>query len=253
VAALVASRYGADPFTTVGLACAVGLVLGAINALLTHYLRVVSIIITIVTSSIYYALLIYFTGGSEIYDLPDWWKTKIVFLRWDFAPGEFARLTLPMLVMLVVVVVTHLMMTRMRIGRQIYALGGNPESAKRLGVRVLAVQVFVYGYLGVLAGLAGFIQAHRVGQAVPTAMAGTELNVLAVAILGGASLVGGLGTMPGVVLGVLLLAILQNGLNLMHVSSYFFQVVIGVVILASITGTALAERRATVVRMRGKP
>jgi simple sugar transport system permease protein len=152
-----------------------------------------------------------------------------------------------------VVVVTHLMMTRMRIGRQIYALGGNPESAKRLGVRVLAVQVFVYGYLGVLAGLAGFIQAHRVGQAVPTAMAGTELNVLAVAILGGASLVGGLGTMPGVVLGVLLLAILQNGLNLMHVSSYFFQVVIGVVILASITGTALAERRATVVRMRGKP
>lgn len=250
VAALAASRYGADPILTVTIACAVGLVLGAINAALTHYLRVVSIIITIATSSIYYALLIHFTGGSEIYDLPSWWKTRIVFARWDFAPGEFARLTLPIVVMAVVVMLTHLIMTRTRIGRQVYALGGNAESAKRLGIRVLGVQLFVYGYLGVLAGLAGFIQAHRVGQAVPTAMAGTELNVLAVAILGGASLVGGVGTMPGVVLGVLLLAILQNGLNLMGVSSYFFQVVIGLVILVSITASAFAERRGVALRAR---
>lgn len=250
VAALVASRYGAGPVVTIAVACGVGLGLGAINALLTHYLRVVSIIITIATSSIYYALLIHFTGGSEIYDLPEWWKTRVVFARWDFAPGEFARLTLPIVVMLGVVVVTHLIMTSTRIGRQVYAFGGNPESAKRLGVRVLSVQLFAYGYLGVLAGLAGVIQAHRVGQAVPTAMAGTELNVLAVAILGGASLVGGLGSMSGVVLGVLLLAILQNGLNLMGVSSYFFQVVIGLVIIASISATAIAERRQGRARLR---
>jgi simple sugar transport system permease protein len=249
LAALAASRYGADPVLTIGIACIVGFGLGAANAILTYYLKVVSIIVTIATSSIYYALLIHFTGGSEIYDLPAWWKTRIVFARWDFAPGEFARLTLSIVVMIAVVVITHLIMTRTRIGRQVYALGGNPESAKRLGVRVLGVQLFVYGYLGVLAGIAGFIQAHRVGQAVPTAMAGTELNVLAVAILGGASLVGGLGTMSGVVLGVLLLAILQNGLNLMGVSSYFFQVVIGLVILISITLTALAERRQTRLRL----
>ena len=250
VAALAASRYGAGPVVTVAIACGVGLSLGAANAFLTYYLRVVSIIVTIATSSIYYALLIHFTGGSEIYDLPDWWKTRIVFARWDFAPGEFARLTLPIVVMAAVVVVTHAIMTSTRIGRQVYALGGNPESAKRLGVRVLGVQVFVYGYLGVLAGLAGFIQAHRVGQAVPTAMAGTELSVLAVAILGGASLVGGLGSMTGVVLGVLLLAILQNGLNLMGVSSYFFQVVIGLVILVSTTATTVAERSHLRARLR---
>ncbi|MEO6394339.1 MAG: ABC transporter permease [Devosia sp.] len=250
VAAVAASRYGADPFLTIAIACVVGFVLGAANAFLTYYLRVVSIIITIATSSIYYALLIHFTGGSEIYDLPAWWKTRIVLARWDFAPGEFARLTLPIVVMVVVVIITHLIMTSTRIGRQVYALGGNPESAKRLGVRVLGVQLFVYGYLGVLAGLAGFIQAHRVGQAIPTAKAGTELNVLAVAILGGASLVGGLGSMPGVILGVLLLAILQNGLNLLGVSSYFFQVVIGLVILVSITLTALAERRRNRPRLR---
>ena len=250
VAAYAASYYGWNPVATIALACSVGFVLGAINALLTHYLRVVSIIITIATSSIYFALLIHFTGGSEIYDLPEWWTTKITFARIDFAPGEFAKLSLPIVVMLVVVVLTHLIMAHSRIGRQVYALGGNAESAKRLGVQVLAVQVFVYGYLGVLAGIAGMLQAHRVGQAVPTAMQGTELNVLAVAILGGASLVGGIGTMPGVILGVFLLAILQNGLNLVGVSSYFFEVVIGLVILVSITATTLAERRASRSHLR---
>lgn len=244
VAAHIATTLGLPVIPTLAIACLSGFALGAINALLTYHLRVVSIIITIATSSIYYALLIHFTGGSEIYNLPDWWTDRIVFARWDFAPGEFARITLPMVVMFGVVLLTHWIMEFTNIGRQVYALGGNPESAKRLGIRVQRVQIFVYGYLGLLAGLAGFIQAHRVGQVVPTAMAGTELNVLAVAILGGASLVGGVGTMTGVVLGVLLLAILQNGLNLIGVSSYFFQVVIGLVILISITATALADKRA---------
>lgn len=251
VAAYLATTYGLPPVPTIAVACLVGLALGSINAFLTHYLRVVSIIITIATSSIYFALLIHFTNGTEIYNLPDWWANPIVFARFDFGPGEFAKINMPIVAMLCVVILTHIIMAHTSIGRQVYALGGNPDSAKRLGVRVLGIQVFAYGYLGVLAGVAGFLQAHRVGQAVPTAMQGTELNVLAVAILGGASLVGGLGSMPGVVLGVLLLAMLQNGLNLMGVSSYFFEVVIGLVILASITTTTLAERRAARVHLRG--
>src|SRR5439155_11803334 len=127
------------------------------------------------------------------------------------------------------------------IGRQVYALGGNPEAASRVGINILGVQLFVYGYLGLMAGLAGLIQAHRVHQAVPTALFGSELSVLAVAILGGASLVGGIGSMGGVMLGVLLLAMLQNGLNLLGVSSYFFGVVIGLAILISISVTGYAE------------
>jgi simple sugar transport system permease protein len=99
-----------------------------------------------------------------------------------------------------------------------------------------------YGYLGLMAGLAGLVQAHRVGEAVPNAMVGGELNVLAAAVLGGASLSGGIGTVGGVLLGILLLAILQNGLNLLGVSPYFFQIVIGVVILVSTSVTALSNR-----------
>lgn len=244
VAAVAATKYGVPAIPAVAMACALGAVLGCVNALLTYYLKVVSIIVTIATSSIFYALLIYFTGGSEIYNLPDWWTDRIVFFRFETASGDVARLTLPVVIMVVVVIITHFLMSRSHAGRQIYALGGNPEAASRVGIRVLRLQLLIYGYLGFLAGLAGFVQAHRVHQVVPTAMFGTELSVLAVAILGGASLVGGLGSMTGVVLGVLLLAILQNGLNLLGVSPYFFDVVIGLAILISVSITAINDRRA---------
>lgn len=145
--------------------------------------------------------------------------------------------------MIVVVVVTQLLMTRTRFGRQVYALGGNPEAAERVGISTVKISILVYGYLGLLAGVAGIVQAYRVRQAVPTALFGTELDVLAVAILGGASLAGGRGTMGGVVLGVVLLAILQNGLILLGVSSYFFQVVIGLAFLISISATGYSESR----------
>jgi simple sugar transport system permease protein len=242
-AAIVATRYGAPAWLAIGLACLVGFALGSVNALLTHYLRVLSIIVTIATASIYYALLIYFTDGSEIYDLPDWWTDRVTFLRIESESGDFARITLPMVIMAGVVIVTHFLMTRTHAGRQIYAYGGNPEAASRVGVNILRMQILVYGYLGFLAGIAGFVQAHRVHQVVPTAMFGTELGVLAVAVLGGATLGGGHGSMGGVVLGVLLLAMLQNGLNLLGVSSYFFGVVIGLAILVSISITGISEQR----------
>jgi simple sugar transport system permease protein len=242
VAAYAAARHGLPALPTILLACAVGSALGTINGLLTHYLRVVSIIVTIATSSIYYALLIYVTGGTEIYNLPDWWTERVVFFRHVTAGGDIVRITAPIVIMIVVVLATQFLMARARIGRQIYALGGNPEAASRIGINILGVQVFVYGYLGLLAGIAGMVQAHRVHQAVPTAMVGEELSVLAVAILGGASLVGGIGTTGGIVLGVLFLAMLQNGLNLLGVSSYFFGVVIGLAILVSVSATGFAER-----------
>jgi simple sugar transport system permease protein len=121
-------------------------------------------------------------------------------------------------------------------------MGGNPEAARRLGVNIAGVQILAYAYLGFMAGLAGLIQAHRVGESVPNALVGHELNVLAAAVLGGASLNGGIGSVPGVVLGVVLLAMLQNGLNLLGVSSYFFQIVIGLAILLSTSITGLSSR-----------
>jgi simple sugar transport system permease protein len=242
LAAYLIAQVGCPAAPALALGAILGAALGCINALLTYYLRIVSIIVTIATSSIYYALLIYFTNAEEIYNLPDWWSGRITFLRFATASGV-VKITLPIVVMIAVVLLTQYLMAWTRIGRQVYALGGNPEAASRVGVGVLRVQLLAYGYLGFLAAVAGFVQAGRVHQAVPTAMAGQELNVLAVAILGGASLVGGVGSVGGVVLAVLFLAMLQNGLNLVGVSLYFFGVVIGLAILISVSLTAYAEYR----------
>jgi simple sugar transport system permease protein len=241
--AYLVTQLGFSGALALPLAAALGAAMGCVNALLTYYLRVASIIVTIATSSIYYALLIYFTDAQEIYNLPDWWSGRITLFRFATSSGA-VRITLPIAIMVAVVALTQYLMRWARAGRQIYALGGNPEAATRIGVGVLRIQLLAHGYLGFLAAVAGFVQASRVHQAVPTAMAGQELNVLAVAILGGASLVGGVGSMGGAALAVVFLALLQNGLNLLGVSSYFFGVVTGSAILASISMTGYAETHA---------
>jgi simple sugar transport system permease protein len=240
--AWVATIWGLPAPLCIALGLAIGLALGCLNAVLIFYLRVTSIIITIATMSAYFALLMWFTGGKSIYALPNWWSTRVVLWQTETASGDLVRITLPILVAVLAALFTWLLMTRSSAGRQLTAMGGNPEAARRLGVDIGAMHFLAYGYLGLLAGLAGLLQAHRVGEAVPNAIVGNELNVLAAAVLGGASLTGGIGTVGGVLLGVLLLAMLQNGLNLLGVSPYFFQIVIGLVILVSTSITGLSAR-----------
>ena len=221
---------------------AVGTALGCLNAALIHFVRITSIIATIATMSVYFSLLMYFTGGKSIYNLPDWWTDRVVFFETESASGDLTRITLPIVVMLGAAVLTWLLMTRTSAGRQLYAMGGNPEAARRIGANMALLHFVAFGYLGFMAALAGLVQAHRVGESVPNALYGGELSVLSAAVLGGASLMGGIGTVPGVLLGIVLLAMLQNGLNLLGVSSYFFQIVIGLTILISTSISVMSAR-----------
>ena len=242
LAAWLAARLHMPGIVCIPAGLLAGVALGAINATLIHFVRVTSIIATIATMSVYFALLMYFTGGKLISDLPDWWTDRIVFVQWQNAEGDLVRITLPIVMLVVAALFTWLMMTRSTAGRQLYAMGGNPESARRVGVAIGRLHYLAYGFLGFMAALGGIIQAHRVGESVPNAMYGSELTVLSAAVLGGASLSGGVGSVPGVLLGIVLLAILQNGLNLLGVSPYFFQIVIGLVILISTSFTMLSTR-----------
>jgi simple sugar transport system permease protein len=242
-AALLATRLGLPAPVVIVSGLAVGTVLGCVNALLVYHLRITSIIATISMMSVTFSLLMYFSGGRSIYDLPDWWTNRITFYRVELASGDIVRITLPIVVMAAVALITWAIMARASIGRQIYAMGGNPEAARRIGANIGLLTFFAYGYLGFVAALGGMLQAHRVGESVPNAMVNTELAVLSAAVLGGASLSGGIGTVPGVLLGIVLLAMLQNGLNLLGVSSYFFQIVIGITILLSTSVTVISSRR----------
>lgn len=241
-AAYAATSGGWPAYEAIPLGLSIGLALGLLNAALIYYLRITSIIVTIATQSLYFALLMWWTGGKLISVLPDWWSDRIVFFQTQAADGSLIRVTLPIVIAAVAVAATWIMMNRLAAGRQLYCMGGNPEAARRLGIGIAKMHFLAYGFLGFMAAVAGLVQAHRIGQAVPNAMVGQELGVVAAVVLGGASLNGGIGTVGGVLLGLTLLAILQNGLNLLGWSSYFFPIVIGLVILLSTSITGLASR-----------
>lgn len=217
------------------IAASIGILLGAINALLIHRFRIISIVATISTFNIYFGLLMFFTKGVSIYDLPDWLTTKVVLLEHEMPDGSWIEITLPVLVMVVCVVATWVLITRTTIGRQLYAFGDNPEGARRFGINIGAMQFIAFGWLGLMAGIGGLVQAHYAQEVVPNALYGRELDVLAAVVLGGARLGGGKGSVFGCVLGVLLISITQNGLNLMGVSPFAFKMIIGAIILVAIT------------------
>jgi simple sugar transport system permease protein len=231
--AIILVRFGGNWFTTFGLAGLFGALLGIVNALLIYYLGAISVIVTISTMQFYFSILMFVTQGKSIYDLPGWFTSDMSWLSIPF----------PVMIAAAALLVTLLLLSRFPVGRQIYGLGGNPEAAKRMGCNILGLQCLAYGYSGFMAGIGGIVQAHRVEEVVPYALIGRELDVLAAVVLGGASLSGGIGTVSGTVLGILLLAVLQNGLTLLGVSSYAFGVVTGAVILVSVTATAYAAKR----------
>lgn len=128
-------------------------------------------------------------------------------------------------------------------------MGGNPDAAQRLGFNLFRLNLIVYGYMGFIAGVASLVHAQLAQSVAPTVLVSKELDVLAAVVLGGASLLGGIGTVLGTILGLALLAITQNGLVLMGVSSYYSQFFTGLLIVASVSATAVSAAR---VRRRTK-
>jgi len=243
VALTLGIRYGLGWLALFALAAAVGIVCGLINAVFITKLRISSIIVSIATLNIFYGLLIFTTGGRYITSLPKFFRDGISWFEYEDANGVPYALNLQILVLVLAFAAAWLLLNRTNVGRQIYAMGGNKDAAQRLGFHVFRLNVLVYGYLGFVAGVASLAQAQLAQSVTPTVLVGKELDVLAAVVLGGASLTGGVGTVFGAILGVALLAILQNGLVLVGVSSYWNQWFVGLTILCAVSITAWSERR----------
>ncbi|EGT0666210.1 ABC transporter permease [Citrobacter werkmanii] len=235
--------HGGNFVLALTIAMAVGLLLGLINGFLVYWLRVPAIIITIATLNVYYGLLVYATKGTWLYGFPDWFMNGINWLSFTATDGYDYGLTLPLLCLAAVIIFTAVLMNYTRLGRQVYAMGGNRDAASRLGLNLLKLHFYVYGYMGILAGVAAVVQAQITQSVAPNSLLGFELTVLAAVVLGGTSMSGGRGTLTGTLLGVVLLAFLQNGLTLLSVSSYWHTVFSGAIILVSISATAWNEKR----------
>jgi simple sugar transport system permease protein len=227
------------------VAIALGVGLGFVNAALIHGFRIISIVVTIATFNAFFGLLMFFTSGRNLYGLPGWWTDRIIIWERQAADGTWAELTLPVAVMAAAMLATWILVRHTTTGRQLYAYGDNPDAARRLGISAGAMTFIAFGWMGAMAGIAGLMQVNIAREVVPNALIGRELDVLAAVVLGGARLGGGRGSVLGCFLGVMLVAITQNGLNLLGVSPYAFKMVVGAIILVAIStsGLGVARRR----------
>jgi simple sugar transport system permease protein len=216
------------------VAGAFGVAFGFINAALVHYFRIISIVVTIATFNAMFGLLMFITSGRYLYNLPDWWTDRVMIFETETA-GGWIELALPVAVMAGAMTATWFLIRHTTTGRQLFAFGDNPEGARRAGVNVGLMQFIAFGWMGLMAGIGGLVQVNIVKEVVPNALIGRELEVLAAVVLGGARLGGGRGSVLGCFLGVLLVAVTQNGLNLLGVSPFAFKMVVGVIILIAIS------------------
>jgi ribose transport system permease protein len=213
-----------------------GLAVGVVNGLLVALLRLPPFIVTLATLSGARGLALWLTGAATITGLSP------AFLALGGAAG---RVPLPALAMALVVILGWLFVRGTRWGRYTLALGGNESAARLSGVPVNATKVLVYALSGLCAGIAGVIFAAMLGVGQSTSGQGYELDVVAAVVIGGTSLAGGQGSIPGALLGAVVMRVLRNGLTLLGVQEHWTFFTTGAVILVASVVDALTSRRAT--------
>jgi simple sugar transport system permease protein len=216
------------------LAAAVGgAALGAGNGLLVSTLRAPSLIVTIGTQYVIRGFLLTFVGTALFMNIPDSMDAfgKYTLLHYVGDNGATSSLPAYVFVLVVAAIVTWLILKRTLMGRAIYAVGGNANIAERLGYNLRNVRVFVFGYAGLLAGIAGIMHVASNRLANPFDLAGSELEVIAAVILGGARITGGYGTVIGTLLGVALITLVNNVLILVGIPSTWQLAIIGAFII----------------------
>lgn len=243
VLAWSATSHGVPVFIAVVLAVATGIAAGLVNGFLIAYGKLPPFIATLAMLSVARGLSLVISEGSPI-AFPD----SVSHLG-DTLGGW---LPVPVLVMVVMGLIAAFVLGRTYIGRSMYAIGGNEEAARLSGLRVKKQKLAIYAFSGVFAAVAGVVLAARLSSAQPQAADGYELDAIAAVVIGGASLAGGTGKASGTLIGALILAVLRNGLNLLNVSAFWQQVVIGVVIALAVLLDTL-RRKAGATPVAGAP
>lgn len=208
------------------IAVCVGVIMGVINGYFVAYWNAPPFVVTLAMMTVGRGLTYIFCDGKPISKLPD------AFLK--IGKGSVIGLPIPFIILMVVFVVFTIMLTKMKHGRYIYAVGGNQQASMVSGINVKRVILSVYLFSGLCCGIAAVVLTARVSAGLPKAGDGYELDAIAATVIGGTSLAGGTGRLWGTMLGVLLLGMVNTGLDLLNVTSYYQQVVKGLIILGAI-------------------
>ncbi|WP_438821612.1 ABC transporter permease [Larkinella terrae] len=214
---------------------AAGLLLGAFNGLVITKSKVPPFIVTLGTMTIGRGLALILSKGRPISNLSD---------SFNFiGGGQLAGIPTPIIILIVFFIICSVVLKKTVLGRYMYAVGGNEPAAKASGIQLNKVKMVVYTLCGGLAALAGILLTSRITTGQPNAGVGFELDAIAAAIIGGTSTTGGTGTMTGTLIGALLIGVISNGLDLMNVTSYYQQVVMGIIIIGAVVLDSLNQNK----------
>jgi ribose transport system permease protein len=213
---------------------ATGCIAGLTNGLIITRLRITPFIVTLGTTSVFGGLAFLVTNGTILYQLPG------PFL--NLLAGNIAAIPIPVIILAVIAILAVLLLVYTRFGEYCVAIGGNPEVARLCGIKVSAYLVGAYVLSGALAALGGMIMVARLGSADPTVGTDLALPAIAAAVMGGAALKGGEGSVFGAVTGAMLIAALQAGLTLINVQAFYQQLALGFVIIAALALDRLQRR-----------
>jgi ribose/xylose/arabinose/galactoside ABC-type transport system permease subunit len=225
---------GTVGFIAYGLAA--GGLAGFVNGLLIGKLGLAPFIVTLGMLSIAAGVALTVTSGVPIFGLPE---SSI----YNIGNGYVGPIPAPVLFAVAGLILTWFLLYWTRFGTYVYAIGGNEESAKLAGINVPRIKILIYTYAGLLTAVGGILLTARVESGQPLLGQGLELQAIAAVVIGGVSLFGGRGKLGGTIWGVILIGILSNGLNLVGVSTFVQQIIIGVVIIVAVAGTVLFLRR----------
>lgn len=202
-----------------------GALCGGANGLMVTRGRIAPFIATLGMTTAARGLALVVSDGRPISNLSP------AFIRLG---GDLGPLPIPVIILTVIGMATSILLGHFRLGRHLYAVGGNAEAARASGINVSVIGMFAYIFCGAMAGLAGVVLAARITTGQPNAGGGYELDAIAAVVIGGTSLSGGVGRISGTILGVLLVGVINNGLDLMNVSSYYQAIVKGAIIVSAV-------------------
>lgn len=226
VAGMIAS--GLDPILAMIIGVVIGGVLGAVNGLLITKGKMAPFIATLATMTIYRGATLVYTDGNPITGIGDSFIFKFI------GRGYLFNIPVPVILMLIAFVLLYVLLHKMTFGRKTYAIGGNEKASYIAGIKIDKVKTLIYALSGMMASVAGIIITSRLNSAQPTAGQAYEMDAIAAVVLGGTSLSGGKGRIFGTLIGALIIGTLNNGLNLLGVSSFYQQIVKGIVIIIAV-------------------
>lgn len=219
-------NMGLDMYVSMFIALMAGVIAGLVNGFLINTLRIPALIATLGTQTAIRGLCYIITGGYTIYDFPAAFGV--------IGRGYLGIVPIPVIIMVVVLIIGWYLINQTKYGRYLYAIGGNAEASRLSGINVNLRILSAYAISGLLAAIAGIIELSRLSSGQPTAGEGYEMTAITAVVLGGISVSGGEGKFRGVIFGILIMGILSNGLVMMNVSTYYQQLIKGLVLIFAV-------------------